>query len=302
MLELLERFSHAELLRTPWGTWRGRTLIDLLLMLSGAMLIALAVDVFLDPNDVVPGGFTGLAMFANRWWGWPVGITLWVMNLPFLILATRVLGVQFAPKTLLTGTFVSLAIDLLRPFVPIVQDEPMLYTLYGGLLYGVGLALVFRADATTGGTEIPAKLIEHWRGIRMSQSLFAMDVVVLTLAAILFGLAPALYAMVMAWVSARVIEFIDRGFTATNSVFIISQETQLLRETIIHQLNRGVTILTGEGGYTGSERRVLFTVVRRRQTRTLQKLVSEIDPDAFMFVLPSYEVLGEGFQPLTKTK
>lgn len=301
-MEHLERFNQATLLRTRWGVIRGRTLFELVLISTGSLLIAIAVDVFLDPNDVVPGGFTGLAMFANRWWGWPVGMTLWVMNLPFLAVAMRVIGVRFGAKTLLTATLVSLAIDLLRPYLPVVQDEPMLYTLYGGLFYGVGMALVFRVEATTGGTEIPAKLLEHRWGIRMSRSLFAMDIVVLSLAAIMFGLAPALYAMVMAWVSARVLDFVDRGLTATNSVFIISQETQLLREMIIHQLDRGVTILSGEGGYTGSQRTVLFTVIRRRQTRRLRRLVSEIDPAAFLFVLPSYEVLGEGFQPLTKVK
>lgn len=298
----LERFQHKVFLRTPWGELRGRLFLDSLSILAGSVLIALAVDIFLNPNDVVPGGFTALAMFANRWWGWPVGLTLWLMNAPFYLLAGRVLGWGFVPKTLVTGSLMALSIDLLQPFLPIVKDEPMLYTLYGGLLYGVGLALIFRADATSGGTDIPARLLNHWFGIRMARSLFAMDVIILGLAALFFGLAPALYALVMAWVSARVLEFIDHGFTATDSVFIISQETQLLRESITRQLNRGVTILAGEGGYTGSRRTVLFTVVRRRQTRQLQRLVRAIDPNAFMFVLPSYEVLGEGFQPLTQVR
>ena len=118
--------------------------------------MALAVDVFLDPNNVVPGGFTALAMFANRWWGWPVGVTLLALNVPFLLIGMRVLGLAFGPKTLLAILLSSLAIDLLRPLVPTVRGEPLLYTLYGGLLYGLGMGLVFRANATTGGTEIPA--------------------------------------------------------------------------------------------------------------------------------------------------
>ncbi|NOZ72443.1 MAG: YitT family protein [Chloroflexi bacterium] len=298
----LERFNRKVLIRTRLGVIRGRSLLNLGLICISSLLIALSVDIFLDPNDVVPGGFTALAMFANRLWGWPVGMTLWLMNLPFLVIALRVIGLQFGPKTLISATLTSLAIDLLNPYLPIVQGEPLLYTLYGGLLYGVGLALVFQADATTGGTEIPAKLAEHLWGIRMARSLFAMDVVILALAALIFGLAPALYALVVAWVTARVIEFVERGFTATNSVFIISQQPQLIRDAIIQKLDRGVTLLQGEGGYTGSQRTVLFTVVRRRQTRQLRQIVSEIDTHAFVFVLPSYEVLGEGFQPLVRTQ
>lgn len=298
----LERFNHKVLIRTRLGVIRGRSLLNLGLICISSLLIALSVDIFLDPNDVVPGGFTALAMFANRLWGWPVGMTLWLMNLPFLVIALRVIGLQFGPKTLISATLTSLAIDLLNPYLPIVQGEPLLYTLYGGLLYGVGLALVFQADATTGGTEIPAKLAEHLWGIRMARSLFAMDLVILALAALIFGLAPALYALVVAWVTARVIEFVERGFTATNSVFIISQQPQLIRDAIIQKLDRGVTLLQGEGGYTGSQRTVLFTVVRRRQTRQLRQIVSEIDTHAFVFVLPSYEVLGEGFQPLVRTQ
>jgi len=188
--ESLRRFRRRILFRTRWGAVTGRLFFDIALILAGSVCMALSVDVFLDPNDVVPG--TALAMFANRLWGWPVGVTLLVLNIPFLGLGMRVLGVQFGPKTIAAAAVSSLLIDLLRPYLPTVQGEPLLYTAYGGLLYGFGMALVFRANATTGGTEIPAKLLEHFRGIRMSQSLLAMDVAILLLAAIFFGLAPAL--------------------------------------------------------------------------------------------------------------
>ena len=184
------RFSRRVLWRTRWGDLTGRTLGSLAWIIAGCGCIALAVDIFLDPNNVVPGGFTALAIFANRQWGWPVGITLLLLNLPFLLAGMRVLGLAFGPKTIFAVVFSSLAIDLLRPLLPVVRGEPLLYTLYGGLLYGLGMGLVFRANATTGGTEIPAKILEHLRGVRMSRSLLAMDVAVLLLAALFFGLAP----------------------------------------------------------------------------------------------------------------
>jgi len=121
--------------------------------------MAVAVDVFLDPNDVVPGGFTAIAMFANRAWSWPIGLTLLVLNLPFLIIGMIVLGAEFGPKTVFAAVFASIAIDSLAPMLPVVQGDPLLYTVFSGVLYGVGQGLVFRANATSGGSETPAKLL-----------------------------------------------------------------------------------------------------------------------------------------------
>ena len=299
---LLRRFNRRILIRTRWGNLTGRALFHTALILVGAVCMALSVDIFLDPNNVVPGGFTALAMFANRLWGWPVGATFFLMNVPFLLVGMRVMGVQFGPKTILASALVSLFIDLLRPYVPTVQGEPLLYILYGGLLYGLGMGLVFRANATSGGTEIPAKLLEHYHGIRMSSSLLAMDGVILTLAAFFFGLAPALYAMIVAWVMARVIDALETGLNAGNLVFIVTDNLAEVRDGVMEALGRGVTILRGEGGYTGTERTILFTAVNRRQVPELREIVSQADPDAFVVITPSNEVLGEGFKPLTRVQ
>ena len=298
----LRRLARRVFIHTPLGDVSGRTFFEIALIVAGAGLMAMSVDMFLDPNNVVPGGFTALAMFANRWWGWPVGATLLVLNLPFLILAMRLLGAQFGPKTLFAAFACSLAIDLLRPLLPIVQGEPVLYTVYGGLLYGLGQGLVFRANATSGGTEIPAKLLEHFYGTRMSSSLLAMDVVVLTLAARFFGLAPALYALIMAWVTNRVIDFLETGITAATTAFIVTGNPNIVRQDILNDMGRGVTVLRAEGGYTGEARLVLFTVVNIREVPALREIVSQADPDAFMVVSPSHEVLGEGFKPLTRRR
>ncbi len=295
-LSFLRRFSRRVLLRTRWGDLTGRALYDVALIIVGGILMALSVDIFLDPNDVVPGGFTALAMFANRLWGWPVGLTLLALNVPFLLVGMRLLGVQFGPKTIFAAAFSALAIDILRPHVPTVQGEPLLYIAYGGLLYGLGMGLVFRANATSGGTEIPAKLMEHFRGTRMATSLLMMDVTILALAASLFGLAPALYALIAVWVMSRVIDAVEAGFDAGNMAYIITACPDTVRQAIMDQLGRGVTVMRGEGGYTGSERIMLFTAVSRRQIGALRGIVSAADPDAFMVISPSHEVLGEGFK------
>ncbi len=300
--DAIRRFNRRVLLRTRWGALTGRALFNVVLIIAGCFCMALSVDIFLDPNDVVPGGFTALAMFANRLWGWPVGATLFVMNIPFLIAGMRILGVEFGPKTVFTSALTSLLIDVLRPHVPVVQGEPLLYILYGGLLYGAGMGLVFRAQATGGGTEIPAKLLEHFRGIRMASSLLAMDLAILALAAFFFGLAPALYALIAAWVMARVIDTLETGLHAGNVAYVITTQPAAVRDGILARLDRGVTILRGEGGYSGTERIMLFTAVNRRQVATLRELVSQADPDAFVVISPSNEVLGEGFRPLTRAR
>ncbi len=296
------RFSSHVFLRTPLGHVTGRVFIDLALITAGAALMALAVDIFLDPNNVVPGGFTALAIFANRLWGWPVGITLLAMNVPFLIIGVRLLGAEFGPKTVFAATVGSFAIDALRPVLPVVRGEPLLYILYGGLLYGLGMGLVFRAKATSGGTETPAKLLERYYGIRMSTSLLAMDAVILLLAAVVFGLAPALYALIAAWVMARVVDAVEQGFSASDTAFIITGRSDAVRSAIIDELGRGVTLLHGQGGYTFLERTVLFTVVNHRQVPQLREIVSQADPEAFMVISPSHEALGEGFKPLTRRR
>lgn len=287
-------------LHTPWGDLTGRVFGEVALIIIGTACMAVSVDVFLNPNNVVPGGFTALAIFANRLWGWPIGITLLIMNLPFLAVGVRVLGFEFGPKTLLATTLSSVLIDLLRPLLPVVQGEPLLYILYGGLLYGAGMGLVFRTNATSGGTETPAKLLEHYYGIRMSSSLLAMDAIILLLAARIFGLAPALYALIATWVMARVIDAVEAGFSASDTAFIITAQIDAVGAAVMEELGRGVTLLHGEGGYTGSARTVLFTVVSRRQISALRQIVSDVDPDAFMVISPSSEVLGEGFKPLSR--
>lgn len=270
---------------------------DIVLVVTGTVLMATALNVFLDPNDVVPGGFTALAIFANRLWGWQTGLTALVLNIPFLLLGTWLLGKEFGPKTIATTTLGTLMIDWTRPYLPMVEGEPILYIVYGGLLYGLGQALIYRTGATTGGIDIPAKLLERFYHIRLTQSLLVMDAAILLLAGYFFGLAPALYALIAAWVMIRVIDWIEFGFTASFTALIVTHQADAIRKAIL-KMDRGVTLVRGEGGYTGDERIILYTVVHRRQLARLRDAVSRADPNAFMVINHSHDVLGEGFKPL----
>jgi uncharacterized membrane-anchored protein YitT (DUF2179 family) len=285
-----------------WMVWVGRWVRDIVLVVVGTVLMATALNVFLDPNDVVPGGFTALAIFANRLWGWQTGMTALLLNIPFLLVGTWLLGKEFGPKTIATTVLATLMIDWTRPYLPTIEGEPLLYIVYGGLLYGVGQALVYRAGATTGGIDIPAKLLERFYHIRLTQSLLAMDAAILLLAGYFFGLAPALYALIAAWVMIRVIDAIEIGFTASYTALIVTQQPDAIRQTIL-KMDRGVTLVRGEGGYTGDERMILYTVVQRAQLARLKDAVSRADPLAFMVINHSHDVLGEGFKPfLTRVR
>jgi uncharacterized membrane-anchored protein YitT (DUF2179 family) len=275
---------------------------DVVLVVVGTLLMATALNVFLDPNDVVPGGFTALAIFANRLWGWQTGLTALLLNIHFLFIGSWLLGKEFGPKTFATTTLGTLMIDWTRPYLPTVEGEPLLYIAYGGLLYGLGQALVYRTGATTGGIDIPAKLLEKFYHLRLTQSLFVMDVAILLLAGYFFGLAPALYALIAAWVMIRVIDAVEFGFNASYTALIVTQNPDSIRQTIL-KMDRGVTLVRGEGGYTGDERIILYTVVQRAQLVRLKEAVSRADPAAFMVINHSHDVLGEGFKPfLTRSK
>jgi uncharacterized membrane-anchored protein YitT (DUF2179 family) len=280
-----------------WMVRVARRVRDIALVITGTILMATALNVFLDPNDVVPGGFTALAIFANRLWGWQTGLTALLLNIPFLLVGTWLLGKEFGPKTIATTTLGTLMIDWTRPYLPTVEGEPLLYIVYGGLLYGLGQALVYRAGATTGGIDIPAKLLERFYHIRLTQSLFVMDAAILLLAGYFFGLAPALYALIAAWVMIRVIDAVEIGFTAGYTALIVTHQAEAIRQAIL-KMDRGVTLVRGEGGYTGDERIILYTVVQRAQLARLKELVSRADPTAFMVINHSHDVLGEGFKPL----
>jgi uncharacterized membrane-anchored protein YitT (DUF2179 family) len=274
---------------------------DYLLMTVGALLVALSVNLFLIPNDVVGGGLSGIAIMLHTLIGTPVGLVIIILNIPLFLLGLRHLGgLVFGIRTVYATVLMALAIDALAPYVTPVSREPLLYTLYGGLLDGIGVGLVLRARGTTGGVDIVGRLVERWRGISPGQTILAIDTLIFAGAALLFGPEKALYGLLVVFISTRVIDVVLSGAGAARQSIIISARHEELTRAIIGDLRRGVTQLEGYGGYTGAERRVLLAVVTRSEIATLKALVARIDPDAFMVVGEASEVLGEGFQPASE--
>jgi uncharacterized membrane-anchored protein YitT (DUF2179 family) len=274
---------------------------DYVLMTVGAILVAISVDLFLVPNDVVTGGVTGVAQILNDLFSTPIGIVSLLINIPLLALGFRYLGVVFGVRTIYATVALSLAIDLLAPYVNNylgAARDPLLYTLYGGVLDGIGIGLVFRAQGTTGGIDIVARFLQRWRGIAIGRSLLVMNGLVFAAAAYLFSLDKLLYALLVAFISGRVIDVVLEGAAYARQALIITQQPERMRRAIIDQLDRSVTLLEAEGGYTATTRTVLLSVVAQSEVSILKAIIHDCDPDAFVIVGNVNEVLGEGFRPV----
>lgn len=274
---------------------------DYALMTVGAILVAISVDLFLVPNNVVTGGVTGLAQILNGLFGTPIGVVSLLVNIPLLALGVRYLGFVFGIRTIYATVALALAIDLLAPYVTNylhAVHDPLLYTLYGGVLDGVGIGLVFRAQGTTGGIDIVARFLRRWRGIAVGRSLLVMNGLVFAAAAYLFSLDKLLYALLVAFVSGRVIDVVLEGASYARQALIITQQPERMRRAIIEQLDRSVTLLEAEGGYTATSRTVLLSVVSQSEVSFLKAIIRDCDPQAFVIVGNVNEVLGEGFRPV----
>lgn len=276
-------------------------LLDYALLTGGALLVAIGVDMFLTPNQVVSAGVTGIGMIAHWMWGWPVGAVTLLLNIPLFLLGWRWGGGwPFITRTLYATVVMSLGIDLLAPLIPPVEGDPLIYTLFGGLLDGVGIGLVLRGRGTTGGTDILAQILFRYRRISFGTVFLVLNSAILALAATVTGLVPALYAVVVNFISARAVDTVHEGLTLGRAAFIVSEKHDMLREGIVGRLGRGVTILEARGGFTGKDRPVLYVVVSRPQITALKRMVAEVDPLAFVVVSEVHDVLGEGFRPLAE--
>jgi uncharacterized membrane-anchored protein YitT (DUF2179 family) len=272
---------------------------DYMQLTIGAVIIAIAIDSFLIPNKVVSGGVTGMATILYLKLGWPVGTLVLLFNIPLFIMGYRYTGgLTFLLRSGYTVLVMSLAIDLLAPYVPHNISDPLLYTLFGGFLDGLGIGLVFRARGTTGGTDIVAKLLNRFTGLQLGQVILYVNTTVLLGAAILIGLQPALYALIVTFVIAQVVDTVQEGFGYARSAMIVSSKAEAVRDGLIRELHRGVTILQGRGGYTESEKEVLYCVVAKSEVSSLKRVVLEVDPAAFVVITEAHEVWGKGFKPV----
>lgn len=270
------------------------TIFAYLQIIIGCILGGAAYPLFLTPGNIAPGGLTGMAMVINYLFHWPVGTVSLILNVPLFLLGWRTMGRRFVLRTLIATILFSVLIDLL-PLKPLT-DDPLLSALFGGVLLGIGLGLILRGEATTGGTDMLARMIHRSvPAISVGMFLMALDCAVVLVAAVAIGVTQALYAIICIFVSSKVIDAVMIGFSGNKACFIVSEKNGIIMQRILTELERGVTQLSAKGGYTGEERPTLFCVVSRMEVTAVKNVVREEDENAFMIVVDAHEAIGDGF-------
>ena len=267
----------------------------------GCAIFALGFDLFLEPNDLNVGGMSGLAMVARKLLGFgSIGVLTAMFNVPLFLLGAKKLGKKFLFGSLAGMLLSSLFIDLFAG-IPKPGTEILLDSLYGGLFVGAGLGLVFLAGATTGGSDIAAKLLRRrFRSASLGKVMLVIDLAIITLTGVVFqDLSKTLYSALPLAVSSLVMDQLLYGLDHSTVALIISERYEQVSKAIEVRLDRGATVLDGSGSYTGKPRPVLMSAVRQRELPEVKAIVREIDPDAFVILLPAHQVLGEGFRRTT---
>lgn len=298
--------------------------MDYTVITIGSFVMAVGISVFLVDAKVVPGGVSGLSMAVHYLSGnrVPIGLLIWLFNIPLYIWGIRELGKQFGVRTFYGFTVNSIFIDMLRGEIPGLRslqlnDHPAIVTLLetdflfliliGAVLIGVGLGLIFKFGGTTAGSDIAAAIAQKRWGIKPGMAIMVVDFMVICFAGLVIhfkDLSPerhamtlTLYAFFLLFISSRLIDVILDGFDYAKSALVITSEREKVGEVIVNEMGRGATILEGQGLYTQQPREVIYTVLSRKEIQKLTRRVKHIDPTAFIIVNNVHEVLGEGFRP-----
>ena len=255
------------------------------------------------PNQIAFGGITGVAQIINAVLPWaPVGVMVIVLNIPLFLLGWKLLGGRLLVSSLYAMAASSVFIDLLDLVYQFPPMDPMLAAIFGGVLLGASLGFVFLAGATTGGTDLLARLLKlRLAWLPMGKLVMAVDLVVIVAAAVAFrSLSSALYGLVALYISTLVMDGVLYGLDNAKVAYIISDRAREITDTIIHDMDRGVTVLHGHGAWSGTEKNVLLVAFKQREIVRLKAAVKELDPAAFLIVCNAHEVLGDGFRDYTK--
>ena len=274
---------------------------DYILLAAGSGLIALAVQAVFDPMGMVNGGFTGLGIIIRRMTLGlvPGGIPLWftniALNLPAFLVAWFVMGRQFVRRTAVAALLLSAWLAVIPP-MDLAKGDYLLAALYGGLISGVGIALVFRTGNATGGTDLVASLLHRkFRNYSIAQILLVLDGAIIAAGYYLVGARPALYAIISVAIVTKVSDTILDGLNYSKMIFVVSDRSTEIAEHILYEMDRGCTAIPAQGMYSDEMRKMLFCVVGKKEVLDFKDCVKELDPHAFVIVTDANEVLGEGF-------
>lgn len=269
--------------------------LEYVYVLIGSGIVAVAFNAFLLPNRVASGGVSGISTILDSLFGFEPAYVQWAFNIPLFIAGLLLLGKDFGAKTLVGTIFLPFVVFLTKEFGAWTHD-PLLGALFGGIGVGLGIGIVFRGKASTGGTDLAAQIINKYTGLTLGTCVAMIDGLIVLSAAIIFDIEQGLYAIIALYVTTKTIDLVQIGFGRSKMAMIITEKQAEVREGILNQIDRGVTKLSAYGGYTDHERPVLMCVVDQTEFTKLKQLVKSIDPSAFVVVMDASEVLGEGFK------
>lgn len=268
----------------------------------GFIIVALSAELFLIPNHIAGGGVMGIAIVLNSIFvKLPVGLIMIVINIFLFIIAIIFIGTKFGIKTIYAGMGVSGTILLFEKLFPngiSITSNLVLASVFGTLISGLGMGIVFNENASTGGTDITAKLMNKYLKFDIGKALLLVDAIITLAGGITFGAERGLFALLSVLINGFVIDFVIDGFNIRKQVMIISPKNMEIKNYIMKNLNRGCTLLKGEKGYSGKETVILFSVLTRREFLTLKEYIKTVDNSAFITVTEAREVLGEGFKDI----
>jgi uncharacterized membrane-anchored protein YitT (DUF2179 family) len=285
---------------------------DYSLILIGSFILAVGFVFFISPHRIVPGGVYGIAIVVHymtagmfRFWpdGIPIGLFGLILNIPLTIAGIKILGPRFGVKTVVGFVLSSVFMDMITYMrvdgdAPLVQDV-LLSCVFGGVLVGFGLGLIFKARATSGGSDIIAMIIAKYTHLQLGQLMIYVDSAIVLCGLVAFkDWQIPLYSWVVIYITGKAIDITLEGSDYNKALLIISEKHEEIKHKILIDLERGGTYLNGTGMYTGEQKQIIYTVVSRREVAILEEFISKIDPDAFITVMDAREILGEGFQSL----
>lgn len=265
----------------------------------GSLIMGIGYAVFMIPHHLVPGGVSGIAIILNYFFSLPVGIVMLILNIPVFILGIRVMGASYGVKSLVGMVLSSLCIDFFHEVLRLspATDSPLLASIYSGVFLGVGLGIIFRSKASTGGTDTIGQAVSRWTGMTVGMAILAVDFVIISAAGIAFQSWEApMYGYIALYISTQVIDLILEGWNHSKMVLINSSKGDAIEEFILFRLNRGGTALKSRSMYLKRDRELLMSVIHRKQIPVLREFVKASDPDAFVVIFDTYAVLGKGFR------
>lgn len=274
---------------------KSRVFMRIIMVIIGSIIMAIGLEQFLVPNKILDGGIVGISIIASHLFGIPLGIFIFILNIPFFFIGYKQIGKTFALSTALGITVLSIATIFLHP-IAAFTDDLLLSTVFGGVILGTGVGIVIRYGGSLDGTEIMAILFNRKLPFSVGEIIMFFNIIIFTVAGFVFNWEQTMYSLLAYFIAYKTIDIVIEGLEESKVIYIISEEHEEIGAAIMNRLGRGVTYLHGSGGYTGDAKNVIFTVVTRLEEAKLITIVEEKDPTAFLAIGNIAEVRGGRFK------